>query len=407
MRFLRACAIALATLPAALAQSPAQRIADLLTDRGCGIVIESQRTDWRDATAQDYATDGWTAWKKFTGSQTPWRATGDFDGDGLADVAKVVIRIKDGAWMLGVEFGHDAQRPCRRAQIASNMIDELKTPIFAVQTLPKGAKVLPCHHAAERFAALCRVPEASALERRTTDALIIGTDNASALSAYLWSPDGESKRSDGSPLMVFNQMALEVGMDMADAIAQTNASSSAAQKGDRISAAQRKQVVAQFDAAFNNASKRAYRAVSTTATNESGGSSGARSIVEFTPPRKMRTLTDDHGAVTVDLIHIEDNAWLKSGNGYEKLHAPWPIPEGAGIGPAVITALRDEKRAGRSLRTLDLAYSLEGVKVTVTKQLTIDVERALPVRQVDSVQGQVTTSTYDFEAKFAPIEAPR
>lgn len=118
----RCCALALLVLFTSplLATEPtgAQRLGKLLADpdKDACISLTTDSERWRDATAADYGSSGWAAWRKYTKSDTPWQARGDFDGDGLQDVAKVIVDKAGERWMQDFgragRCGHDAH-DCR------------------------------------------------------------------------------------------------------------------------------------------------------------------------------------------------------------------------------------------------------------------------------------------------------
>jgi hypothetical protein len=85
--------------------STAGRVLEVTSDTGGSVVIYADKSLWRDPNLGDYPRARWAAWVKQTGSNTPWRSEGDFDSDGLNNVAKVMVRLSDGSWMTGVEFG--------------------------------------------------------------------------------------------------------------------------------------------------------------------------------------------------------------------------------------------------------------------------------------------------------------
>lgn len=92
--------------------------------------------EWRDASAADYDSDDWRAFTKMTGVETPWRIEGDFNGDGLKDVARIVMHEADQKWMLGVEFGSKPGAECKTFQISQGLPHQLES-IPSLQTLPK------------------------------------------------------------------------------------------------------------------------------------------------------------------------------------------------------------------------------------------------------------------------------
>jgi len=160
--------------------------------------------EWRYATAADYDSDDWRAFQKFTGVKTPWRVEGDFNGDGLPDVARVAIHTTDQKWMLGVEFGSAPGQPCATFQIAQGMPHNLAT-LPSLQVLPPNKETLHCHHAGQRYAVACtrEMPFKN-------DALIVSDAVAASLPvAYHWTQWEQRTRPDGSPLMVFRPAPLK------------------------------------------------------------------------------------------------------------------------------------------------------------------------------------------------------
>jgi len=168
--------------------------------------------EWREATARDYDSDDWRAFQRFTGVKTPWRVQGDFNGDGLPDVARVVIKDADQMWMLGVEFGAPKGTPCATFQIMRGMPHQLAATLPSLQTLAQGSqKPLPCHHAGQRYAVACSVPQGSPLAGLKADALIVSDATAvRAPAAYYWTQWEQRTKSDGSPVMVFRETPLAV-----------------------------------------------------------------------------------------------------------------------------------------------------------------------------------------------------
>jgi len=140
----------------------------------------------------DYAGADWQVWRDQTGAGEPWRAEGDFNGDGETDVAKVMVR-DDGRWMLGVEFKAKPPATCRTAEISANLwhspMDAAWLPIQGVIRLPRGERGAVCHYVDDRGPALCLRPVGShSAELETAvDALAVFDARPSSVLAYLWS----------------------------------------------------------------------------------------------------------------------------------------------------------------------------------------------------------------------------
>jgi len=148
-------------------------------------------------------------------SKRPWRVTGDFNGDGLPDVARVVIHTTEQKWMLGVEFGSPPGTKCATHQIAQGMPHQLQT-LPSLQVLPKGTtKPLHCHHAGQRYPAACTIPADSPLATLKADALIVSDAVAATPpTAYYWTQWDKRTKPDGSPVMVFRSTPLTVDIVM-------------------------------------------------------------------------------------------------------------------------------------------------------------------------------------------------
>lgn len=170
--------------------------------------------EWRDATAADYDSDDWKAFKKFTGVQTPWRIEGDFNGDGVKDVARIVIREADQTWMLGVDFGAKPGTECRSFQISQGLPHQLQS-IPSLQTLPQATEKLTCHQAAQLYGVECTVPSQSPIKGLKKDFIIVSDAVAARpLSAYYWTQLDGTIKQDGTPLMAFRNTPLDVAIEM-------------------------------------------------------------------------------------------------------------------------------------------------------------------------------------------------
>lgn len=170
--------------------------------------------EWRDASAADYDSDDWRAFTKMTGVETPWRIEGDFNGDGLKDVARIVMHEADQKWMLGVEFGSKPGAECKTFQISQGLPHQLES-IPSLQTLPKATNKLVCHHAGPVYAVQCRVPSQSPIEGFKQDFIVVSDAVAAQpLSAYYWTQWDDNTKQDGTPLMVFRSTPLEVAIEM-------------------------------------------------------------------------------------------------------------------------------------------------------------------------------------------------
>ncbi len=398
--------------PAAeLELTPAQKMAVILSDRGCGIVLDSEKDLWRDADASDFSSSGWKAWITQTGVATPWRATGDYNGDGLQDVAKTVIRKSDDSWMVGVEFGYDATHPCERRQMFSNSHkdDKKSFPIKGVLTLPKGASSVICHHTAEHYATLCSVPANSALERRTTDALIVADDGPVSFGVYLWQPSDVVQKS-GKPRMTFESEPMDRRMEMTRA---DPAASAAAQQGDVLSPAARKQLVAELDAAYDALETIRYRATSQSRHTLAGREPSTETMIfEFTPPQRSRMQMNFGTDAAFTQVNIENTSWLLFAGTWKESEAPWNSSSrfGAQVNDSVITAVKDDKAADRMLRTVELKKLIAEGGV-ITRTVVIDTNNGRLQKTIDATTSPGitlhTTTTYDYDVEFEPIEAPQ
>jgi hypothetical protein len=377
-------------------------LADLLRDKGCSIVMDVERDQWRDANINDYQTSGWKAWMAQTKSKTPWRAVGDFDGDGMEDVAKVVIRQADNAWMLGVEFGYKNKADCRRQQIASNS-GKPAARLVGLLPLARGTKSLTCHHISESQPATCTLPAAGLLENRKTDAFLMTDDIPTRTDGFVWAPFRDIKKSDGSPMMAFESELISVGIDMASAIAAVTKDQGKPQANDKVSPAERTALLAQFDAAFNNAEKRSHRIRTESAMSLDGKDFKSKSITDFAPPNKMlMTLLDEDGSESVTLL-VGKQAWERKGAAawqFAGSDVPITTGMGAAVGNRGIVAVRSEMIKGRKVKTIEVSDPPADHPMVAI--LSIDETTQLPVQRIDRMDSlkTVTTSIYDFDTKI-------
>jgi hypothetical protein len=395
------CAWALLTCTQAYPQpvSPV-KLADLLLDKGCKIVMDKERELWRDANSADYKTSGWKAWIEQTKSATPWRVTGDFNGDGVEDVAKIVIRRSDSVWMLGVEFGVKKDGRCERFQIAWND-GKPDARLPGLLALPKGKESLVCNHVAENSAAICAIAAGSLIGKRRTDAFIVTDDIPSRIEGYLWVPYKDFKKSDGSQMMFFDSEEISARADTKNIVAKIMREQSKPQPSDKVSPAQRVEIIAQFDAAFTNAEQRGFRMRVETIVRQTGAQYQSKSEIDFVPPNKtLATSIDESGSKSFTLME-GDRVWEKEGDDWVDvgIGAPMLTGIGAGIGDRGIVSVKVETVAGRSIKTIEVQDSTSGQGSDAT--LVIDENTKLPVMRIDRVKsiGSVTTSRYDFSTK--------
>lgn len=172
-------------------ESAAMRLGKMIARQGCTLG-SAQPERWREAGADDYTGADWQRWREQTGADTPWRAEGDYNGDGVIDVAKVMVR-DDGRWMLGVEFAASDSAPCSMFEIAANLwhsrAEAEQLGIHGVMRLPRGERGVVCHYVPDHGPALCLRPvgtNASELAD-TVDALATFGAQPQNLQAYLWS----------------------------------------------------------------------------------------------------------------------------------------------------------------------------------------------------------------------------
>jgi hypothetical protein len=383
--------------------SGAKKLAELLTDTGCGIVIESERALWRDANASDYQTTGWKAWMEQTKSATPWKAVGDFDGDGITDVAKVVIRIDDGAWMMGVEFGYKARKDCRRFQIASNS-GKLDQRIVSVLTFRTDQDKLACHHVAEKSPAVCHLSAERGARKRTQDVVLMSDDVPTFTAAYEWVPHQKYKTSDGSPLMTFDNTPITVNaFGFADTT--NTADAKLAQPGDTVSAGERVALVAEFDAAYNAADARGYRALTEVRSKTEGSNNATVTTMttELQPPDKFRSLVSSDGVAQVSTVIAGGRTYFKAGS-----DMPWqdmgaatmpPTGQGASFGTMAIKSVKRSVEQNRKIKTVELYEKTN--EATVIDVVSIDETTKLPFRRRTNVDNgtMITVTTYDFATR--------
>lgn len=344
------------------------------------------------------------AWRKYTKSDTPWQAKGDFDGDGLQDVAKVIVDKAGKRWMMGVMFGHKEGAPCHRYQISGKDLATL--PIAGVLTLPKGKNSLTCHHMGEQGPVTCKV-ENEAYAARTTDALLTFDDVPTYSSAYLWQPNPKpSERNRGR----FEQSQATLAADYEGMAAQSQADAQSSKAGDKVSAAERKVLVQEFEQAWANLGKtKNYRSTqSLQVSGGQGGNDATRTIVEHADATHSRTTFDTGGAKVV-FLRSGDKVWTSSdGTTWAAVPSDGSsidMPVVSPIGDATITSVRSETRNGRAVKVLQLAGQSEAT-------LVLDVARKLPLQRIDSLKmGAATTVTrtdyeYDVKVEITPPAGP-
>lgn len=382
--------------------SGAERLGKLLAnpDKDACISLTTEAELWRDATAADYASTGWAAWRKYTGSETPWQARGDFDGDGLQDVAKVIVDKAGKRWMMGVMFGRKEGAPCNRYQISGK--DLATTPIAGVITLPKGRNSLACHHMGEQGPVVCTV-EDEAFAARTTDALLTFDDVPTYSSAYLWQPKpNPGGRNRGS----FVRAEVALAADFAGMAAHSQADAQNSKAGDGVGAAERKALVQEFEQAWAGLQKtKNYRSTLSSSTRGGQADGGStRQIVEYADATHSRT-TFETGAAKVVFLRSGSKVWTSAdGTAWTAM----PDDDGSAalaglspIGDAIITAVRSEMRDGRAVKVLQLSGQSEST-------LVLDTARKRPLQRIDTLtMGATTTVTqidyeYDVKVEITP-----
>ncbi len=391
----------------AFAQKPAT-LATLLLDKGCSIVLEAERDQWRDANISDYQTSGWKAWMTQTKATTPWRTVGDFDGDGLQDVAKIVIRKVDKVWMLGVEFGYKNKAECRRQQIAWNT-DKPDARLLGLLAIPKksGSAAFVCHHVSESMAATCTIASDSKLGTQKADTFLSTDDIPTRTDGYFWAQFRDMVKSDGTALMAFESEKINVGMDMTAMIAAATKDQANPQPNDKVSPGERKALLAQFDAAFNNADKTAHRITADSVSRHAGQTFKSQTITDFAPPNKLLMTVAGENEKPIITLLVGKNAWNRTS--VPPSEDTWQfvgddavvsVGTGSGIGNMGIVAVRAETINGRKVKTIEVKdITTEAAMVVI---LSIDEATKLPVRRVDRIDSvnSVTTATYDFSTKF-------
>jgi hypothetical protein len=414
MRISACCGwLLVALVPVSIARaeerSPAQEMAKLIMDEGCEFVPEFQKAQWRDANAADYQSPGWQAIRKFSASSTPWRAVGDFNGDGLADEAKVVIHKGKGHWMFGVNFGHDDKIPCARSQIASNSSSEEPQGIHGLISLPRETSTLACFHVNAAVPLECSVPEGSALAARTTDALIAVNDDATALSAYLWQPFRDMRKSDGTPLMAFGSHSLDIHHDVEALEATQNANASAPKAGDAVDPKARAALIQRFEAAYQKAHLKPFRSTTTYSVNGKPSTDGfSRMVVEFVPPASRRTVQEMGDNPAMETIEVGGKSYANYMGQVSELGPAGAIdPRSAlGLGQMRIVAMKPDEIEGRAVDTLMLA-GLDPIGGEATREVSIDRVRGVPVQERDRTSSGESLTRYAYDIDIAPIQAPK
>jgi hypothetical protein len=382
----------------------AERLGKLLADpdKDACTSLTTESELWRDATAADYGSSGWAAWRKYTKSATPWQSKGDFDGDGFEDLAKVIVDKAGKRWMMGVMFGHKDGAPCHRYQISGK--DFASVPIAGVLTLPKGRNSLTCHHMGEQGPVTCKVDK-DAFSTRTTDALLTFDDLPSYSAAYLWQPNPEATgRNRGE----FERAEVALAPDYEGMAAHSQADAQAGKAGDGVSAAERRLLVQEFEEAWSTLQRtKNYR--STQSMQVSGGQGGddtTRTILEIADATRSRT-TFDSGSAKMVFLRSGGKTW-SSHDGTTWTAVPSDggsseMPVMSPIGDAAIIAVRNETRDGRAVKVLQLSGQSETT-------LVLDLARKLPLQRIDTMKmGMAKTVTrtdyeYDVKVEITPPE---
>jgi hypothetical protein len=387
-------------------ESPASKLAKLILDEGCGIVPEFEKDQWREAEGRDFSSDAWSSIRKVTDLTKPWQAQGDFNGDGLVDLAKVVVRKADGRWMVGVEFGSDARTPCSRFQIASDTILDQALRIPGVITIPRGAEQVACGQMADLVPNYCRVPADSPLRTSTFDGLLMVNDDWTMVSGYLWGQFEDRLKSDGTKMMAFNSVAIDFGYDLEAFGDAFNAQSEKPQPGDLVDAATRRALVQEFDTAFGNSYRAQHRRTISHALPN--GAARVFSIVEVLPPDKRRTIFIFDEQTRSEVREVSGRSWtLFQGDIQENAETPkLDSGDGAAIGVARIVSVSSGSTAGVPSKTLTVIYK-DVVGTEHRREIVIDTQNHRPLKDVDDDgRGTISATVFDYGATIEAIVAP-
>ncbi|MGL4231990.1 MAG: hypothetical protein ACRCWJ_11565 [Casimicrobium sp.] len=377
---------------------------DLITDKGCGIVPEVEKDNWRDANGSDYQSDEWKQWLAQTKASAPWRTEGDFDGDGLTDVAKVVIRKSDNAWMMGVEFGYKNKSECRRFQIASNSTKP-KYALPAVLTIRRDQSSIVCAPFGKSTPLNCSIDGDFAKTKRDRDVIVMSDATPTYVNGFVWQQWQNKTRNDGSPWMIFGSTTIETGTIGYIGEQNTSVDASRAQAGDRVSADERKKVVAEFDEAYRNQANHAYRAQTTIKTADGI----AKYIAEYLPGKAYRTSVENVASSDrIVTTIIDGQAFTEFGK--EKVQrmgaAPLPVATDASIGTMTIRAVTRGTQQGKPIKTLQLYEKTK--EQTVLDTVTIDEKNKLPLKRVTDTDNGASVITTTFDYSVTPsISAPK
>ncbi|UXI66890.1 hypothetical protein [Tahibacter amnicola] len=383
----------------------AQKLGRMLADpdKDACISLTTESELWRDATAADYTSSGWVAWRKYTRSETPWQAKGDFDGDGLQDVAKVIVDKAGKRWMMGVMFGHADGAPCHRYQISGK--DLATMPIAGVLTLPKGKDSLTCHHMGEQGPVTCKLGAEGG--PRNTDTLLTFDDLPSYSAAYQWVPNTDPTRDSRGQ---FDRKGLTLENDFAGMAAHSQADAKASHAGDGVNPTERAALVQEFEQAWMALEKtRNYRVI--TRSEMRGGQvdgNVTRTVVEYVDATHSRTTIESSGTKVVFLRSgskfwnsTDGTTWTALPDDDGSAAMPMVSP----IGDAAIKTVRADTRAGRAVKVMELSGQGDAT-------LVLDVARQRPLQRIDTLpMGAVTTVTqtdyeYDISVQITPPTAP-